>query len=272
VLLQQGYFGQLDVDFRRATFYAGARYHTAGSGRRFFSPSAGVASSFGRLRVRGSLYRSFRVPTLDEMFRQFRVGNILTYPNPLLRPETMFGGEAGFDWTALQTQLSVTFYRNALDDLVTNVTVSSAGGAIIREKRNAGTATAAGAEVEVRRRWRDLTGEISYLFVSSLFDNGARVPQVARQQGSAQLTYSRGGTLFSAGLRACSAQFEDDLNQFLLPGFAVLHVVVERRLAEKLSVTAAVENVLNRVYVTGFTPTPGIGAPRLWRLGLRWRG
>jgi hypothetical protein len=34
----------------------------------------------------------------------------------------------------------------------------------------------------------------------------------------------------------------------------------------------AIENALDREFLTGFTPVPLIGAPFLWRGGLRWDG
>jgi len=42
--------------------------------------------------------------------------------------------------------------------------------------------------------------------------------------------------------------------------------------ARALSAEVTLENALNRQFYTAFTPTPNIGAPRLWRVGLRWDG
>jgi outer membrane receptor protein involved in Fe transport len=88
--------------------------------------------------------------------------------------------------------------------------------------------------------------------------------------GSAQLTWFNGSTFASAGLRAFSYQFEDDRNQFVLPGFATVQLSWSRVLTRGVSVSAELENLLNREYLVGFTPVPLIGAPRLWRIGVRW--
>ncbi len=270
-LLQHGYYGQFDLDAGPARIFLGARGHFADGGRRFFSPSAGVAGGRGILRLRASAYRSFRVPTLNELYRPFRVGNVITQPNDELGPESVTGVEAGFDLAGERTRLSVTAYRNELEDIITNVTLSVAPALIVRQRRNAEEALARGFEVEARHRLRRWLAEVSYLFVDSRFVNGSRVPQVARHQGSAQLTWSGGSTLFSFGVRAYSFQFEDDLNEFLLPGFAVLHFTFERRLTRHLDAMVSVENLLSREFLVGFTPTPTVGNPRLWRAGLRWR-
>ena len=93
-----------------------------------------------------------------------------------------------------------------------------------------------------------------------------------KHSGNAQLTYSTGDTLISGGLRSFSLQFEDDRNQFVLPGYSSLQLSGRQRLTRSLWATLAIENLLNREYLTGFSPTPLIGAPLLWRAGLRWDG
>ncbi|MGQ9634160.1 MAG: TonB-dependent receptor [Bryobacteraceae bacterium] len=271
VLPQHGYFTQLEAGSAWLRLFAGARFQSAGSGRRLFSPSAGLTAARGPVRLRASAYRAFRIPTLDEMYRQFRVGNTVTFPNPDLRPETMSGGEVGLDWSSERSRLSLTAYHNSLGRLITNVTISTTPSLIQRQKRNAGQATARGVEAELRHRWRSLLGELSYLFVDSRFSSGPRLPQVARHQGSAMLTHSGPRTLFTAGVRAYSSQFEDDLNTYRMPGYAVLHFSVQRELGRALVAVFTMENTLNREFIVGFTPTAATGAPRLWRVGWRWR-
>ncbi len=46
-----------------------------------------------QLRLAG--YRAFRAPTLNELYRPFQVGTVVTQANPLLDPETLWGGDAG---------------------------------------------------------------------------------------------------------------------------------------------------------------------------------
>ena len=66
--------------------------------------------------------------------------------------------------------------------------------------------------------------------------------------------------------------FDDDLNQFLLPGFGILQFSAQQHLTKSLSVLATVDNVLDRSYLVALTPNPNVGAPRIWRVGLRWSG
>ena len=270
--LQHGVYGQADATLGWLKLFAGVRHSFAGEGSRFLSPSGGFVAGKKRLRARGSVYRSFRAPTLNELYRDFKVGNTTTKANPALLPETLWGAETGFDFVGENSTLRVTGYRNALDNLITNVTLSSSPTAIVRQRANAAAALSRGVEAEFRQRLRDFTGELKYLYVESRYVTGFRVAQIPKHQGTAQLTYNRGGTFASAALRTYSYQFDDDLNVYRLPGYASLQFVVHRRLARALSAEVTLENALNRQFYTAFTPTPNIGAPRLWHVGLRWDG
>jgi outer membrane receptor protein involved in Fe transport len=271
-LTQHGTFLQGDVAAGPAKFFLGARHHFTGQDRQFFSPSAGFAVGRSRYRARGSVYRSFRSPTLNELFREFRVGNTITRANPLLAPEQLFGSEVGLDLIGETSSARFTFYRNSLKSLITNVVLSSAPTLVVQQRQNAVSALSRGAEFSTQGRWRNLRGELGYLFVDSRFGNGRRIQQIPKHQGSAHVMFDRGGTLASAGIRSYASQFEDERNQFLLPGYATVQFVVRQRITSGLAATAAFENLLNREYVTGFSPTPLIGGPRLWRAGLRWEG
>lgn len=269
-LLEHGVFGQLNVTLGPAKLFTGIRHQFLGVGGTFVSPNAGVVVGHRWLRARASVYRAFRSPTLNELYRNFRQGNALTTANADLRPETTVGAEAGVDIVGESTRLSLTAFRNSLDGLITNVTLSSSPSLILRQRQNGSPAVSRGAEVSLHHSWRDFQGELAYLFVDSRYETGLRIPQVSRHQGSAQLTYAKGRTLASAGIRSYSGQFDDDLNQFLLPGFASVQLALEERIAHHVSATVEVDNLLDHEYYSAFTPTPQTGEPRMWRVGLRW--
>jgi outer membrane receptor protein involved in Fe transport len=269
---QHGRFVQGDFGSGIFRVFAGARHHVPGPGRQFFSPSAGMTAGKGSVRGRASIYRSLRAPTLNELYREFRQGNAVTQANPQLKPESVFGAEAGLDWIGESSRIGVTVFRNDMRDIVTNVTLSSTPAEIVRQRRNAAQALARGMEIDVRQRWRQFTGEASYLVVDSRYSTGPRTPQVPKQQGSAQLSWVGKRTSLAAGMRVTGAQFEDDLNRFLLPGFAAAHFSVRQQLWRGLSAQLVTENLFNKEFVVGFSPTPLTGSPRLWRGGLRWDG
>lgn len=267
VQTQGGFFGQGDAAVGRLRLYGGLRGHETGTGF-FWSPSAGASYGVENVRLRASAYRAFRAPTLNELFREFRAGNAVTLANSALKAESLNAVEAGIDATWGRRGLRLTVFRNALDALITNVTLSSTPALITRQRQNAGSALNRGVEAGWREQWRAWTLDAAWLLADSRFSTGERTPQVARQQGSATLAWSRGDTLVAGGLRGSTLQFEDDRNQFVLPGYVVWHLTGRRKIAPWARLEFALENAFNRGVLAGFSPTPMLASPRLARVGL----
>lgn len=272
-LVEHGIFAQGDYEIGPARLFAGMRHQFTGQhGETFISPNAGVSVGLKDFRLRASGYRSFRAPTLNELYRPFRVGNVQTLANPSLVPEGLVGYEAGVDWQHGGTQVNLTAFHNSLQDLIDNATLTTTPTLILRQRQNFPNALSRGFETNVSQTWRHWRAEAGYLYADSRLSTGQRIPQVPKQQGTAQLTYSANKTLISFGLRAYGLQFDDDLNQFLLPGYAAIGASAQQRITRRLSAVASVENLLDRQYLVALTPSPNTGQPRLWHVGLRWSG
>src|SRR5262249_27682628 len=90
------------------------------------------------LSLTSSAYRSFRAPTLNELYRPFRLGNVLTLANDGLKAERLGGVEAGGLARVAGGRLSVRAngFWNEVHDAVGNITVSSTPALITRQRRN----------------------------------------------------------------------------------------------------------------------------------------
>ena len=269
-LWQQGAFIQGDIALGPKTnIFGGLRHDFTDRGNDFWSPRGGIAFSEGPRRWRLSAFRSFRAPTLNEFFRQFRVGNITTLGNNGLAPEQMAGVDAGMDWRLSSFVVRTTVFLQEIDNLIGNATIRI-DPTPLRQRQNIGKATSRGIEVEIQKTLRRVRVEAAYLFVDSQLSTNRWMPQTPKHQGSFQILYSTDKTLLSAGLRSYALQFEDDLNSFVLPGFATVQFKAKRELGKGVSALLAVENAFDRRFVVGFLPTPTIGNPRLLRVGLQW--
>ncbi len=245
------------------------------------SPRGGASFHFNEsLTLRGSIYRSFRAPTLNELYRGFRVGNVVTLANENLRPETLNGAEAGLDWYGgSKVTARLTAYWNRLNRAISNVTLETAPGLITRQRQNVGRVRARGLDADLsmrlNRHWRFGAG---YLLADSTFGRfpenpsveSNRLPQVPRHRVTASLNYDH-RKVFNAFLSArfVGLQFDDDRNRRLLGNYVVADFHVARRLHRNLTLTFAVENLLNRQYPVSSTSVLGIGAPRMIYSGLR---
>ncbi len=79
-----------------------------------------------RLALRGSAYKAFRAPGMNNMYRTFGSANI-TVANPSLGPETLVGKEVGFDWTERNYSFGATLFTADIKDVVANYTLNPGG-------------------------------------------------------------------------------------------------------------------------------------------------
>ncbi|MEQ1644269.1 MAG: TonB-dependent receptor, partial [Pyrinomonadaceae bacterium] len=253
-----------------------------------FSPKI---SALFHLTDRFSLYanasRSFRSPTLNELYRSFRVGNVLTLANETLRAERANNVEGGISFGEKRTFVRADVFSTEIDAPISNVTLNTTPTLITRQRQNAaGSTRSTGIEIEGETSFKYVSLSAGYLYVDPIVKSdlpGAlligsapspgnlNIPQVARHQFTFQTTYARSQWTIAIQGRASSSQFDDDQNLFRLEPFRQVDVYASRVLNEHLKVYAAVENVFNSRYSVGRTPIRTISSPLGFRLGFAWK-
>ena len=109
--------------------------------------------------IRTAAYTGWRLPTLNELYRPFRVGNDITEANPALGLERLRGAEAGAEWRpAPWAEVTASYFRNWLRDAVGNITLTTAAGlypalnvfvptgGVLRQRQNVDRIVADGVE------------------------------------------------------------------------------------------------------------------------------
>ena len=247
-----------------------------------FSPRAGANYRLNdKLSLTASAFRSFRAPSLNELYRTFRVGNVVTQANNNLTAEHLTGGEAGVLVSVGRVFARTEFFWNDVEQPIANVTLTQTATLITRQRQNLGSTRSAGLEAQLEtklsRSWF-VSGEYQYAasIVTSFSAEpalvGLWVPQVPRHEFTFRTSYDS-PRLFTASLqlRAVGQQFDDDLNQFPLESYARLDAFFERRIGAGVQAFIAAENLLNQRYSVGRTPVRTIAPPVQVRAGLRLR-
>jgi outer membrane receptor protein involved in Fe transport len=244
----------------------------------FFSPRVSAGWRVNEaVSLHGAGYRSHRTPTLTELHRGFRVGAIVTEPNPQLDPETLTGAEGGV-LLAFGGGVSarVTAFTNQLENAVTNVTIIENA---LRQRQNTDTIRSSGVEVEVdlRPHPRLAIGGVAVATRARFAETpaqpeieGNRVPQVPTFQLGGSATYTDPiGFTAAVQSRVFGAQFDDDRNELELDEYGVLDLSFSQRLVQGFSVFMSIENLFDKDYDVGRTPLRTIGWPRTYRFGVR---
>ena len=238
-----------------------------------------------------SVYRAFRAPTLNELYRSFRVGNVVTNANSNLNAERLTGGEASAslrEWHEKLT-LRATFFWSEIADLITNALVSAvpagcsigalpgqpgACATITDLRANVGSTRARGAELSaelrVRRRMQISAG---YVFSDSTSLSGTpslrtQVPLVPRNEVTAQWSYT--APRWTAGVQARFVGDALDDTTFLPLGRAfTVDAEVSRQMLPHADLFLAAQNLFDARYNVARTPVSSLGPPALLRGGIR---
>jgi len=244
------------------------------------------------LTLRGAGYLGWRLPTLNELYRPFRVGADATAANAALAPERLQGVELGLDWEIFTLQLGATVFWNRLDNAIANVTlargpgtfpgvgfVSAAGS--FNQRQNLDAVEARGIEIEARADVGDFNFAAAYSYVDAEVRagpgqaaiDGLRPAQVPRHFATGSVGWFPQGNDSGVNLTAryVGSQFEDDLGLLALDDALTLDARAALRISRNLLVELRGENLFDAT-VQAAISGPGIierGMPRTIWLGVK---
>ena len=256
------------------------------------SPSAGLVWRVNdTLRLHASAQHAFRRPTLNELYRPFRVGNVITEANPNLQTETVTSGEVGATLARGSFEFGITAFRNELHDAVANVTLGSGPGVVPgvgfvpaggegRRRLNLDESVVQG--VSLSAKWRlssSLTADAQYLYNDATVAEatvapaleGLRLAQVPRHSASAGLVWNTGRWSVSPRVRLIGEQFEDDTNTLRLASATIIDVSASTKVGQFTEFFVSAENLLDERIETGRSSSGlvNVGMPRMLLVGFR---
>lgn len=259
-----------------------------------FNPRANIIHAINtHVSWSASVYRAFRAPSLNELYRSFRQANNLTEANASLTAERLTGGETGVAVQELNNRLQVRsfFFFNEIVNPVSSVSCqvtpvpsicpAPTPNTLTFVRANLGRTRAPGFEVdwliEITRRFQ-LSGGYQYVDATITSAPGQPslvntwVAQVPHNVLTFQARYTRPSLIsFSIDGRLVGMQL--DTNQLPMGDFFVLDAMASRSLTHGVEAFAAIENLFNEQYVstaaTSLSP-PQIGLPVAARFGMRF--
>jgi outer membrane receptor protein involved in Fe transport len=208
---------------------------------------AGVRYDFSpEFYLRGAVYAGFRAPSLNELYRPFRVGQITTLANPALVPEELYGGEVGMGGQWGRLSWDATAFWNQLHNAIANVTIATN----TQMRENAGDIDAYGIEGEASFALNDhLRLDAALDVVNAEVDQThlrpAQAPRWTITAGFEAEPLDR--LSVAVGLRFESRRFSDDLNtpSLALDAVTTADAKIAYVLTKSLSVYIYGDNLFN---------------------------
>ena len=259
-----------------------------------FNARAGVGYYYNEnITLKASVYSGFRLPTINEFFRPFRVGNDITEANPNLKLEKLKGVDFGVVFERGEKfYLSMGYFYNKLENGIGNVTLAfgpgffpptgfvPAGGSL-RQRQNIDVVETRGIEIYLKIQiLENLNFEGSLVngmatvkdFKTSPTLIGKRLAQSPNTIASTSLQYDIGEKWkLRATFRHTSRQFEDDQNMRILPAYSVMNIGAGYQLTSGIRAHFIIENLFNKHFLIGLNGSGlrSIGQPFTWTLGLK---
>ena len=208
------------------------------------------------LSLRAAAYTGLRLPTLNELYRPFVVFPVVTQANENLDVEKLEGFEAGLDLTPNDgVILSLTAFHNKVKGAIANVTIAEN----LRQRQNIDAVRAKGVELSagIRQGIFRFNGSLAYTdaqaqgsgFAAAL--DGNRPSQTPKWVAGATLAIEpMDGWLLSTTLRYVGKQFEDDLEQNIMPSATTLDAYARIPVAGGVSLVLRGENLTDEDIVT----------------------
>lgn len=247
----------------------------------------------GGFTLRGAAYRAWRLPTLNELYRPFRVGADATAANEALRPEKVDGLDAGLAYRSDAIDIGVTLFSNRLKNAIANVTRGQgpgtfpgvgfvAAGGTYRQRQNLEAIRSQGVEADLRLSLSDAVSlRLGYAFVDAEVRgaglaaplDGLRPAQVPRHFANAQLAYDQRGFKVSGALRYVGQQFEDDANIRALGDALTADLDLGVAVTERVEFQLRGENLFDSRVEASISGSGVIerANPRTLWLGVRWK-
>ena len=247
------------------------------------SPRLGVIRQIASAAtIHASVFRAFRTPTMNELYRTGQVGQQITEANPQLQSERATGWEIGSTYSSPSGSIALagTYFWTEINRPVSAVLLST--NLYLRE--NLGQILSQGTELhaDIASR-RAISATLGYQYAHAIVTRfsaqpsliGNWIPEVPRQSFTAQLRAAspRLGSLTLAA-RAGGHAWDDSANTFLLNPFFQLDLFARHDFGSRWTASVTLNNLTNQRPEVARTPTLTLGSPFLAQGGLafHWSG
>jgi outer membrane receptor protein involved in Fe transport len=248
------------------------------------SPRFGLVRQLTSLAtIHAAVFRAFRTPTMNELYRTGQIGAQVTQANANLQSERATGWEIGSTFSTNPVALSATYFWTEINRPVSTVLLATN----LYQRQNLGQIVSQGTELHLDLyRSKPISATLGYQYAHAIVTRyspppptsgpipaslvGNWIPEVPRQNFTAQLraANSRLGELTLAA-RASGHAWDDSANTELLSAFVQLDLFARHDFGTHWSATAILTNLLNqRPDISHAVPLLTAGSPFLAQGGL----
>ncbi len=264
------------------------------SGTEFTGRGGFVYHINDKFSLKGAAYLGWRLPTLNELFRPFRVGPDATAANEFLEPEQSEGLDFGLNFDDDRHQIGITLFYNRLENAIANITLDSgpglfpgvgfvSGAGLFAQRQNIDSVESQGIEFDAKFYLNDILSlGASYSYIDAhvnssddaLAIDGLRPEQVANHYASGFISYDDdSGNALSLSATYLGARFEDDNNILSLSDSLKVDASAVLSITQNIAFNARIENIFDAQIEAAISSTGIIerAQPKTILVGLQLR-
>lgn len=205
-------------------------------------------------RIRASIGRAFKSPTIRQLYVSFKHGNWWNRPNEDLNPEVSWGYSAGIEhrmFRGMSANLSV--FRNDVRDIIVAVDTSEIiSGTPVRTWKNVRKAYTQGAEIGLRASVRDpLLVNLGYAYLDTENrETGKEIPYNPHHTVSIGIDYEiiAWKVSFHWMTQYLSGAYTDEANTAKTKDYSLSNLRIIKEMTRDISVSLDVDNIFESDY------------------------
>lgn len=218
--------------------------------------------------------KSFRAPSLFDMYRTFIIGSSVFAGNPDLKPETTVSWEAGVNHTFSNgVNLAATYFANEMEDFIyrSDTGEIDENGRTVRFNENAGKARSRGVEMTLTGSVAAVHWYINYTYTKAKIISNQAVPasegkylqHIPKNTANAGAEWQRGKFSVGGAIRYADDRWGTDQNLEIshdvygaYSRYTLFDAKVAYQLTRHLRAALSVDNITDEEWYD-FYPAPG---------------
>ena len=207
-----------------------------------------------KTRLRTSVGRAFKTPTIRQLYVFFKHGNWWNKPNPDLNPEISWGYSISLEQIISQNILTnLSLFRNDVKDIVVAVATDERIDDVpVRTWKNFQKAYTQGVEVSVRTNiLKSLSANLAYTYLDTKNETLQKeLPYNPHHIANVGLKFKieQIRTLFSWNTYFCSQAYTDEQNTKIINPYSISDLKIAKDITDNLSFSVEVDNIFESDY------------------------
>lgn len=205
-------------------------------------------------RLRASIGRAFKSPTIRQLYVSFKHGNWWNKPNEDMNPEVSWGYSAGIEHIFLkQLSVNVSLFRNDVKDIIVAVDTSEKiDGTPVRTWKNVRKAFTQGVELGIKAAVLDnLILNLGYTYLDTENeDTKKELPYNPHHTASIGMDYEIKPWKASVHWRTnyISEVYTDEANTKKIKDYSISNLKIIKDITKNISVSMDVDNIFESDY------------------------